>query len=327
MNRIFRSKALGLIVALAVLAMLSTQRPSSTNAAALTSVAWSVSNSQTSAASTTYSWQFTPTTTATLSSVTMTVPAGTTGTPAIAANFGIGAGSVSAISGTTVTYTVTSPASVGSTVPMYIELSGFTNTATPGAYTSVITTGNGASVDTATSAAVTFGASTTAATVVVAKSLTVTNDTPAFLLLMDPGVAALADLNKNVTLNVKTNAGNGYALAVKAGLLTSSGLTIPVSSAGIASGVAAGAFAANSFGYAMTATAGNASGVAVQGAGLSTAGDYVGYTPGGETAATATGPTGNSGDTFVINNRVKINYDTPGGVYTTTITYTITPTY
>ena len=173
----------------------------------------------------------------------------------------------------------------------------------------------------------TFGSSATAATVVVAKSLTVTNDTPAFLLLMDPGVAALADLNKNVTLNVKTNAGNGYALSVKAGLLTSSGLTIPVASVGIGTGVATGSFAANSFGYAMTATAGNLSGVAVQGAGLSTANDYVGYTTGGETAATATGPTGNSGDTFVINNRVKINYDTPGGVYTTTITYTITPTY
>ena len=58
-----------------------------------------------------------------------------------------------------------------------------------------------------------------------------------------------------------------------------------------------------------------------------TAGDYVGYTTGGETAATATGPTGNSGDTFVINNRVKINYDTPGGVYSTTITYLVTPSY
>jgi len=83
----------------------------------------------------------------------------------------------------------------------------------------------------------------------------------------------------------------------------------------------------NTFGYSMTATAGNASGVAVQGAGLSVPGDYVGYTSGGETAAIATGPTGNAGDTIVLNNRVKINYDTPGGEYTSTITYTVAEGY
>jgi hypothetical protein len=325
-TRLFRSRVLALFVALAVLATLSTQRPSPANAAALTGVGWAVSNSQISATGITYSWQFTPATTATLSSITMTVPAGTAGSPAIAANYGIGAGSVG-MSGTTVTYTVTVPASIGSTTPIYIELSGFTNTGTAGAYTSVVTTDDGASVDTGTSAAVTFGATTTAATVIVSKSMTVTNDTTAFTLLMDPGVAALSDLNKDVTLNVKTNAGNGYSLNVKAGLLTSGGLTIPAASNGIGTGVAAGAFAANTFGYKMTATAGNASGVAAQGAGLSTSGDFVGYTSGGEAAATATGPTGAAGDTIVLNNRVKISYDTPGGVYTTTITYTVTPSY
>ena len=77
----------------------------------------------------------------------------------------------------------------------------------------------------------------------------------------------------------------------------------------------------------MSATAGNASGVAVQGSGLSVANNYVGYTVGGEDAAVATGPTGAAGDTIVLNNRVAINYDTPGGVYTSTITYTVTPSY
>jgi hypothetical protein len=67
--------------------------------------------------------------------------------------------------------------------------------------------------------------------------------------------------------------------------------------------------------------------VAVQGAGLSVANNFVGYTAGGETAASATGPTGVSGDTIVLTNRVKIDYDTPGGVYTATITYTVTPSY
>ncbi len=326
MTRLFRSRVFTLFVALAVLATLSTQRPSSTNAAALTGVGWAASNAQISATSITYSWQFTPATTATLSSVTLTVPTGTAGTPAIAANYGIGAGSVG-LSGTTVTYTITTPVSLTSATPIYIELSGFTNTGTAGSYTSVVTTSNGSSVDTGTSQSVTFGATTTAATVVVSKSMTVTNDTTAFTLLMDPGVTALADLNKDVTLNVKTNAGSGYGLSVKAGLLTSGGETIPVASPGIATGVATGSFAANTFGYKMTATAGNASGLAVQGAGLSVANNYVGYTTAGETAASATGPTGASGDTIVLNNRVKISYDTSGGVYTSTITYTVTPSY
>lgn len=328
MSRLFRSRVLALVVALAALVTLSTQRPSPANAAALTGVGWAVSNSQVSATSITYSWQFTPATTATLASITMTVPAGTAGTPAIALVYGIGVGSVG-MSGTTVTYTVTTPASVTSGTPIYVELSGFTNTGTAGDYTSDVTTKTAvpADVDTGTSQTVTFGATTTSATVVVSKSMTVTNDTTAFQFLMDPGVTALSDLSKDVTLNVKTNAGSGYSLNVKAGLLTNGGLTIPVASAGIATGVASGSFAANTFGYKMTATAGNASGVAVQGAGLSVSGNYVGYTSLGETAATATGPTGATGDTIVLGNRVKVNYDTSGGVYTTTITYTVTPSY
>src|SRR3990172_8469066 len=105
MTRLFHSKVLALLVALAVLATLSIQRPSQANAAALTNVGWAVSNSQVSATGITYSWQFTPATTATLSSITMTVAAGTAGTPAIAAAYGIRAGS-GGMSGTTLTYTV-----------------------------------------------------------------------------------------------------------------------------------------------------------------------------------------------------------------------------
>ena len=329
MAGLIRSKGLVLTVALVALAILSTARPAPVNAAALANVSWAVSDSQIASTGVTYAWQFTPATTATLTSVTLTVPAGTPVlTPTIVANYGIGAGSVGAISGTTVTYTVTTPASVTSGTPIYIELTGFTNTSTANSYTSVVTTvASGGNVDTGTSPAVAFGPIATLVTVAVSKSMTVTNDTTAFQLLMDPGVSALADLNKNVTLNVKTNAGHGYTLNVKAALLTVGGLTIPAASSGIGVGVASGSFAANRFGYAMTATAGNASGIALQGAGLSVAGNYVGYTGAGENAASATGPTGNSGDTIVLNNRVKINYDTPGGIYSTTITYLVTPSY
>jgi hypothetical protein len=328
MTTFIRSRGLALLAGLAVLVLLAVQQPSPVGAVPLTNLGWSVSNSQISSADATYSWQFTPATTATLESITMTVPAGTTWlVPAIAATYGIGAGSVG-LAGTTVTYTVTVPAPVNSGTPIYIELSGFTNTDTAGDYTSDVTTVDaGGPVDTGTSPVVTFGANSTAATVVVSKSMTVTNDTAAFTLLMDPGAAALSDLNKSVTLNVKTNAGSGYTLNVKAGLLTSGGLTIPAISTGKGTGVATGSFTPNTFGYKMSAIAGNASGVAVQGAGLSVANDYVGYTAGGEDVAIATGPTGAAGDTVVLNNRVAINYDTPSGVYTSTITYTVTPSY
>jgi hypothetical protein len=327
MTTFIRSRGLAVLLGLAVLALLTIQQPSAAHAASLTDVGLSVSNSQISSANAVYSWEFTPATTATLESITMTVPVNTAGTLAIAANYGIGAGSVG-LSGTTVTYTVTTPASVSSGTPIYIELSGLTNTDTPGDYTSDVTTIDGVgTVDTGTSPAVSFGANSTSATVVVAKSMTITNDTPAFTLLMDPGVAALSDLNKNVTLNVKTNAGNGYTLNVKAGLLTSGALTIPAISAGIGTGIATASFTPNTFGYKMSATEGHASGIAVQGTGLSVADNYVGYTAGGEDAAAATGPTGAAGDTIVLNNRVAINYDTPGGVYASTITYTVTPSY
>jgi hypothetical protein len=326
MNRFIRSRGLVLSAGLAILALLTFQQASPARAAALTGVGWSVSNSQISATNVTYSWQFTPASTATLSTITMTVPVNTAGAPAIAANYGIGAGSVAMV-GTTVTYTVTVPASISSGTPIYIELSGFTNTDTAADYTSDVATDDGSPVDAGTSPLVSFGANATAVTVVVSKSMTVTNDTAAFTLLMDPGVAALSDLNKDVTLHIKTNAGNGYTLNVKAGLLTSGGLTIAAISPGIGTGVATGSFTPNTFGYMMSAAAGNASGVAVQGAGLSVPNDYVGYTVAGEDVAIATGPTGAAGDTMVLNNRVSINYDTPGGVYTATITYTVTPSY
>src|SRR5437763_800221 len=75
-------------------------------AAALTNVSWTVSNTQTGATSTTYAFSFKTATAGTIKSITMTVPAGTGGTPAVAQNFGVGAGTV-ALASNTLTYTVT----------------------------------------------------------------------------------------------------------------------------------------------------------------------------------------------------------------------------
>ena len=296
-------------------------------AATPTNMAWTVSNSAAGATSVYYGWQFTTASPGTVASITFTVPAGTAGTPAISANYGIGAGSV-ALSGTTLTYTVTSPASVAASTPVYVEVSGLTNTGTAGSYSSVITTQTSApaTIDTGTSPSVSFGGNTTAATVVVDKSLAFTNDTASWQFLMDAGVAALADQSKVVNLTVKTNARSGYTLNVKDSSLTTGSRTIAAASSGMGTGVASGSFANDRFGYSSSVTSAGGSGLALAGAGAGS-GNYVGYTTAGENAFTASAPTGNTADTIAVTNRVKISYATGAGVYTDTITYTVTPSY
>src|SRR5947207_7500909 len=110
------------------------------HAAALTSVNWSVSNNQVGATGVTYSYSFKTATTGTIKTITFAVSgAGLGGTPAIAKNYGIGAGTVSR-SGQTITYTVTSAVSVSAGIPIYVEFSSLTNSSAAGSYTTSITT-------------------------------------------------------------------------------------------------------------------------------------------------------------------------------------------
>jgi hypothetical protein len=174
-----------------------------------------------------------------------------------------------------------------------------------------------------------------AVTAVVAKSLTFTNDTTSFQWLLDPSLPALSDLDQVVTLNVKTNASAGYTVGVKSAGLSNgstSAYTIAAVSSGVAVGVATGSFPANRYGYKMTVTPGSGSLSAadrnpLDGSGLDVDDNFVGYKTVDETAVTATGATGNNGDSIVITNRVKIDFVTEAGTYTDTITYVITPSY
>src|SRR5947209_7317575 len=76
----------------------------SAEAAALTSVNWTVTNNQVSATSVTYSYSFKTATAGTIKSITFAVSgAGLGGAPAINKNYGIGAGTV-ARAGQTITY-------------------------------------------------------------------------------------------------------------------------------------------------------------------------------------------------------------------------------
>src|SRR5579871_2287226 len=174
------------------------------NAATLTNVSWLVSNNQVGATGVSYGYSFKTATAGTIGKITFTVSgANLAGAPAISRVYGVGAGTVARV-GQTVTYTVTTPVSIAAGIPIYVELSGMTNGSPAGTYTTTVTTQTAAAatIDTATSPAVTLAANNTAATVSVDKSLTLTVDTTAFELDMDPSLAALADQTAVVNLTV-----------------------------------------------------------------------------------------------------------------------------
>lgn len=114
--------------------------PSRASAAALATALWSASATTTGATGVAYTFTVTPATTSTLTKVTMTVPSGTTGTPAVGtvSPSAIAGGTVS-LSGGTLSYTfasVTMPAPLS----LSIQITGLTNTGAANTYTSTITT-------------------------------------------------------------------------------------------------------------------------------------------------------------------------------------------
>jgi hypothetical protein len=315
-----QGRRLALLTTLAIGAGLLSAVPAS--AATLTNVQWSVSNNQQGASGVRYTFQFTTATTGTVAYVQMTVPTGTGGTPSVASNYGIGAGTAD-LTGDVLTYTVTSPASIAAGTPILIEFDGITNTATAGDNVSLIFTYDTAVevIDDGTSNVVSIADTNTAVTVVVTKSLTFTNDTAAFTFLMDPGLARLSDNSRTVNLTVKTNASNGYTLTAKdnAAGLTSGADQIDRFSNGQA-GAEAWDTEVNEFGYRL-ALSGPRAPANMGGS------NYAGYVSAGETIASRTGPTGATADTVAVTNRVKIDYAEDAGTYSDTIVYTATPGY
>jgi hypothetical protein len=97
-----------------------------------------------------------PRTTATLTKVTMTVPSGTSGTPALGtvAPSAIAGGTV-ALSGTTLSYTFT-PVTVAAGLVIKIPVTGLTNSTSAGAMTSTVTTLNGTTTVDSGTASFTF---------------------------------------------------------------------------------------------------------------------------------------------------------------------------
>jgi uncharacterized membrane protein YedE/YeeE len=226
----------------------------------------------------------------------------------------------------TITYTVTSPVAVAANIPIYLSFTGLTNTSTAGSNTSTVTTQTSvpATIDSGTSQSVTFGSSSTTATVTVAQTLSFTNDTPSFSLAVDPTGTANGS-SQAVTLTIQTNAASGYTLAASdTGLSrTSPAYTIPAVSVGPGTGV--GTFPASGWGASATLSGSGGHGAAMA-SGLS-GGQFVGYPGSAATFLSATGPTGATADTLVLTDQVKVDYGVPAGNYSDTITYVATPSY
>jgi hypothetical protein len=137
---------------------------------------WSASATAAGKSGVSYTWTFKTTGgAATLNQVTMTVPTGTGGSPAVGTVTppAFAAGASASLSGNTVTYSFTA-SSIKSGTPVSIQLTGFTNTSTAGSYTSVITTLNsGTTVQTGTTPALSFTAGALASPRWTASSTTV----------------------------------------------------------------------------------------------------------------------------------------------------------
>src|SRR5437588_635210 len=327
-----KRQALSLLVAVALMAGFSVASSQTALAAGLTNLNWSVSNNQAAATAVNYSYSFKTATTGIIKTITFTVSgAGLAGAPAIVVAYGIGAGSVARV-GQVITYTVTVAASVSAGIPIFVQLSGMTNPAA-GSYTTAIVTNTAAPavIDNGTTPAVTFAATNTAATIVVAQSLTFTLDTTAFQLNMDPGLPALADQTVTINLTVLTNANSGYTMTVSdnaAGMQSSSSgnPTIPAVSTQMSTAVTWPGAPTNATGYTVAGTGVGDAGFAVNAA-FAAGTKYAGYRSAGDIVALSSTSTGATANTIAITDQTSIDYATPSGTFTDTITYTATPNY
>jgi hypothetical protein len=125
--------------------------PSRAGAASLASATWTASTTTAGAVGVSYTYTVMTATAGPLTTVTMTVPPGTGGTPAVGTvTPATVAGGAVSLAGTTLSYTFSS-VSAPAGIVLSIQVTGLTNTTSTGSATSVISTLNaGAAVDTAT---------------------------------------------------------------------------------------------------------------------------------------------------------------------------------
>jgi hypothetical protein len=257
-----RRLALALVAVAAVGASYLIGGIRSAQAATLATAVWSSSSTVTGATGASYTYAFTVATASSLSSVTMTVPSGTSGSATVAAvsPASLAGGSV-ALAGTTLTYSFTA-ASVSAGTAVSIKVSGLTNTGTAGAYTSTLTTMNGASaVDTGTTGSFTFTGIGLSSPSWTASSTTVgaTGTSYTYTFTVVPTVLQVVS---SVTMTVPPGTGGTPALGavspggILGGTLTLSGTTLTYSGLSLTL-LSSTTFSIQVTGLTNTATAGN----------------------------------------------------------------------
>ena len=189
--------------------------PTFATTGSLSSVSWTISNSASNVGNAAaYTWDFTTATTAKLTSATMTVPSGTTGSSLNVIAYGLGKDTASVtLVGAMVTVTLSGGAPIVAGTEIELAVAGFNNGTATGSQTSTVTINDQAGVVGTGKASTVFAGNTTSVTVIVPESLTITDNEPSITLLPVPGTPDVEGFS-STTLTVATNVTGGYTLNV-----------------------------------------------------------------------------------------------------------------
>ena len=188
----------------------------------LGSPGWAVSGTAPGQTGVDYTFSFTTATSSPLDSVTMTVPAGTGGSPAVGAVTPSAVADAATVSLTndTLTYSFT-PGTVSAGTAVSIEITGLANTAVEGSYTSDVTTVDADTpVDSGTTQAVSFPGTLTLAAPSSLAWAAVQNGT-------DQSSVDEVPADQQLTVNDSSGTASGWDVTISATTLRSGSHTLP----------------------------------------------------------------------------------------------------
>lgn len=199
-------------------------------AGTLTNVSWTATKTTTSATGASYRFALTAATASTLSSVTMTVPPGTGGSPTVGSvtPAALAGGAVS-LGSNALTYTFIA-ASVAAGQAISIAINGLTNTSSAGPYTSTVTTRSGASsVDSGTSSTVTITSGSLTSPTWTASSTTTGAAPVSYTYGFSNLLSAFTSLTMTVPPGTSGTPAIGTTSGITIGSVSLSGTTLTVS--------------------------------------------------------------------------------------------------
>jgi hypothetical protein len=298
---------------------------------ALTALGWAVTNHNGGATPVSYTYTFTNTTSHAETAIAMSVPPGTTGTPVLGTISGAATnlpptGGTFSLAANVLTYTFASHNVGGGPGTVSFQVTGMTNTNTPGSYTSAISL-----IDAGTNE---YAGTTTAATIVgVPPTLTLTDSCASstttcqtsttgnvLTLLAIPGLQT--PITASVALGVQSNASGGYTVKSQASTLTNGSYTLAQAPTSGSSSVPTDAF------YATAIMSGSGSSGAALCAPYGGSQPYVGFnTSSAQSIWYATASTGTNTDTVTLNVAVMVSNLKQPGDYTGNINFSVIPQF